>query len=99
MKDANGAPAKGSDGPTNVSETGQVAFPFLKKKTLLPLNARNAETAEAAIRELTVKVFEGLEVIAKQQATLSMLVERVGKLEVLLSVDKMQLTGLGPTVK
>ena len=99
MKDANGAPEKGSDEPTDVSETGRVVFPFPKKKTLLPLNARNAETAEAAIRELTAKVFEGLGVIAKQQATLTMLVERVGKLEVLLSVDKMQLTGRGPTVK
>jgi uncharacterized coiled-coil protein SlyX len=66
---------------------------------MLPLSERNAETADAAIREMNKKLYEGLGVISLQQATLSMLVERVGKLEQLLNVKKMELTGLGPSVK
>jgi hypothetical protein len=70
-----------------------------RPKHLLPLSERNAETAAIAIREIERKLHEGLEVIVRQQATLSMLVQKVGLLEQLLNVQKMQMTGLGPSVK
>ena len=66
---------------------------------LKPLSERNAETAAIALAEMNTKLHEGLMVIAKQQATLSMLCEKVGLLEQLLNVQKMQMTGLGPSVK
>jgi len=64
-----------------------------------PLGKRNAETAEVALKEMNKKLFEGLAIIAAQQKTVSDLVERVGKLENTLNMEKMNLTGLGPTVK
>ena len=69
------------------------------KAKLLPLSKRNAETANMAIRELNEKVHAGLEAIVQQQGTLQMLIERVGKLETALQLKKMNLTGLGPTIK
>lgn len=66
---------------------------------LKPLSERNAEIAAEALASLTEKVHHALDVVALQQKTLSMLVEKVGVLEQLLNVQKMQLTGLGPSVK
>lgn len=69
-----------------------------KQRVLLPLSKRNAETADIAIRELAAKVYQAMTVIAKQQDTLVMLMDRVAKLETALSLSKMNLTGLGPTI-
>ena len=66
---------------------------------MLPLSERNAETASYAIREMDKKLHEGLEIIARQQATITMLVNRVGILEQALNIQKMDLVGLGPSVK
>lgn len=81
---------------TNGKDNGMAVEPL---RHLLPLSERNAETAALAIRELTTKVFECLEVVQLQQRTLTMMVQRVEMLEQLLNVQKMQLTGLGPSVK
>ena len=70
-----------------------------KNNRLKPLGNRNAETAEKAIKDLYKKVYEALEVVQLQQKTISMLVERVGQLENALNLQKMNLTGLGPTAK
>jgi len=68
------------------------------RKRVLPLSARNAETAAVSIHHLETLVHEGLSVIAKQNDTLVMLIRRVGALENALNIQKMHLTGLGPTV-
>lgn len=65
---------------------------------MMPLSKRNAETADAAIRELNAKLHEGLEVIARQQATLSMLVQRMTQVEAVMLAYQANLKGRGPTV-
>jgi hypothetical protein len=63
------------------------------------LSRRNAETATAAIFRFEKLLHEGLSVISAQQNTLRMLLDRVSQLENALNIEKMKLTGLGPTVK
>jgi len=71
----------------------------MKNVTEDRLSRRNAETASAAIKRMDKELREGLTIIAKQQNTLRMLLDRVGQLENALNLERMKLTGLGPTVK
>lgn len=66
---------------------------------LLPLNERNAVSASMAITDMQTKLHEGLSIIADNQGTISMLLDRVAKLETALSIQDMNLVGLGPSVQ
>ena len=70
-----------------------------KNAKFLPLAKRNAEIAEVAIRELNKLVYNNSIQLQKQQAAISSLIERVGFLENALNIQRMNLKGLGPTVK
>lgn len=66
---------------------------------LLQLNKRNTQTAEVAIADLYKKLYEVMNVVSLQQQAIGSLQLRLNDLEQKLILQKVQMTGLGPSVK
>ena len=63
------------------------------------LNQRNTKAVEVALEEVHKKLFQALEVISQQQTAIGSLMARMDGLEQRLVLQKVQMTGLGPSVK
>lgn len=60
---------------------------------------RNTETFQQALKDVTAKMFEQQKQIDNLHNSLSTVYERMNQLEQKLIIQKVQLTGLGPSVK
>jgi hypothetical protein len=63
------------------------------------LNKRNTEALSAKVEELNQRCYQMQEIIARQHTALVGLQERLNVLEQQLIIQKVQLTGLGPSVR
>lgn len=63
------------------------------------LNKRNTETVEVVLREMQKEITDLKIVIASLNNTMGGLIERQVQLEQKVNVQKVQLMGLGPSVK
>lgn len=80
-----------SDKETEKQEAKQI---FIDK-----LNKRNTETVEVVLREMQKEITDIKIVIASLNNTMGGLIERQNLLEQKVNVQKVQLMGLGPSVK
>lgn len=87
-------------GITDALVLGLVQLPFLSKRFRVnELNKRNTATVEETLKLLGSKLYETCSQIALQQQAISAMSERMTSLEQTLMIQKVQLTGLGPSVK
>lgn len=70
-----------------------------KKIFIDQLNKRNTETVEVVLRAIQKEITELKIVIASLNNTIGGLIERQNQLEQKVNIQKVQLTGLGPSVK
>ena len=63
------------------------------------LNKRNTETVAEALKLLTTMLYTQAEYIQQQNTSIAALQERMTNLEQQLTIQKVQLTGLGPSVR
>ena len=63
------------------------------------LNHRNTETVEQALKDIYDKVYALDNKVTLQNSALMSLTEKVTLLEAVVQIQKMKLTGLGPSVK
>lgn len=63
------------------------------------LNKRNTVTAQQAIQILQEKIYEQEQKITGLHLTVQTLSERLNSLELMTRIQKVMLTGTGPTVK
>jgi len=63
------------------------------------LNKRNTETVAEALKLLTTMLYTQAEYIQQQHTSIAALQERMTNLEQQLTIQKVQLTGLGPSVR
>jgi len=72
---------------------------LVKKPIAQLLSEKNALAIGLSLAEMQTKMFECLDVVARQQGTITMLLQRVAKLEQMEQLRKINMTGLGPSVK
>jgi hypothetical protein len=70
-----------------------------KEIAIAQLNRRNTETVEVVLRVIQKEITDLKIVIASLNNTMGGLIERQNLLEQRLNVQKVQLMGLGPSVK
>lgn len=63
------------------------------------LNRRNTETVEAAMKDMYSKIYDQQIHINNIQTALSNMTEKLNTLELQLTIQKVRLTGLGPSVR
>jgi len=63
------------------------------------LNKRNTETVEVVLREMQKEILDLKIVVASLNNTMGGLIERQNQLEQKVNIQKVQLMGLGPSVK
>lgn len=63
------------------------------------INKRNTESFAEAIKVLQQTCYRQAEILIQQNAAIASLQERMGNLEQQLTIQKVQLTGLGPSVR
>ena len=66
---------------------------------LQTVKERNTIAFEQAIRDTNKKLHEVMEVVALQQNAIGTLLTRMAELEQKINIQKVQLMGLGPSVK
>jgi len=72
---------------------------LVKKPIAQLLSEKNAQAIGLSLAEMQTKMYECLDVVSRQQGTITMLLSRVAKLEQMEQLRKIQMTGLGPSVK
>ena len=70
-----------------------------KKIFIAQLNKRNTETVEVVLREMQKEITDIKIIIASLNNTMGGLIERQTQLEQKVNIQKVQLMGLGPSVK
>ena len=70
-----------------------------KKIFIEQLNRRNTETVEVVLRVMQKEITDIKIVIASLNNTMGGLIERQNQLEQKINIQKVQLMGLGPSVK
>lgn len=70
-----------------------------KEIAIAQLNKRNTETVEVVLRIMQKEITELKIVVASLNNSMGGLIERQNQLEQRLNVQKVQLMGLGPSVK
>ncbi|MDP3956239.1 MAG: hypothetical protein Q8Q18_03280 [bacterium] len=70
-----------------------------KKIAIAQLNKRNTETVEVVLREMQKEITDLKIVVASLNNTMGGLIERQNQLEQKVNIQKVQLMGLGPSVK
>lgn len=70
-----------------------------KKIVIDQLNKRNTQTVEIVLREMQKEITELKIVIVSLNNTMGGLIERQNQLEQKVNIQKVQLMGLGPSVK
>ena len=70
-----------------------------KKIVIAQLNKRNTETVEVVLRVMQKDITDLKIVIASLNNTIGGLIERQNQLEQKINIQKVQLMGLGPSVK
>jgi PP-loop superfamily ATP-utilizing enzyme len=63
------------------------------------INRRNTLAFEQALKDITARLHEVMGVVASQQQAIGSLINRQNELEQKINVQKVQLTGLGPSVR
>lgn len=63
------------------------------------LNRRNTEIVEQALKDIYDKIYALNNKVTKQNSAIMSLTEKITVLEAIIQIQKMKLTGLGPTVK
>lgn len=63
------------------------------------LNHRNTETVEQALKDIYDKLYALDNRVTRQNSAIMGLIEKINVLEAIIQIQKMKLTGLGPTVK
>jgi|OpeIllAssembly_1097287.scaffolds.fasta_scaffold2680549_1 prefoldin subunit 5 len=63
------------------------------------LNKRNTETVEQALKDIYDKIYKMQESLNHMNNTFVAIYERMNKLEQQLIIQKVQLVGLGPSVR
>ena len=63
------------------------------------LNRRNTEIVEQALKDIYEKIYALDNRVTIQNSAIMSLTEKVTVLEAMIQIQKMKLTGLGPTVK
>ncbi len=63
------------------------------------INKRNTETVELALKDVYSKIYEQQKIIDHLNNSIANLYERMNGLEHQLIIQKVQLVGLGPSVK
>lgn len=67
--------------------------------TINEVKARNTQAFDQALRETNSRLYSAMEVIATQQQAIGTLLIRMEQLEQKINIQKVQLMGLGPSVK
>jgi hypothetical protein len=70
-----------------------------KQIAIAQLNKRNTETVEVVLREMQKDITDLKIVVASLNNTMGGLIERQNQLEQKVNIQKVQLMGLGPSVK
>jgi len=70
-----------------------------KKIVIAQLNKRNTETVEVVLRVIQKEITDLKIVLASLNNTIGGLIERQNQLEQKINIQKVQLMGLGPSVK
>jgi RecA/RadA recombinase len=70
-----------------------------KEIAIAQLNKRNTETVEIVLRQMQKEINEIKIVVASLNNTMGGLIERQNQLEQKVNIQKVQLMGLGPSVK
>lgn len=70
-----------------------------KEIAIAQLNKRNTETVEVVLRAMQKEITELKIVVASLNNTIGGLIERQTQLEQKVNIQKVQLMGLGPSVK
>ncbi|MFA4871630.1 MAG: hypothetical protein WC610_01015 [Patescibacteria group bacterium] len=70
-----------------------------KEIAIAQLNKRNTETVEVVLRVMQKEITELKIVVASLNNTMGGLIERQNQLEQKINIQKVQLMGLGPSVK
>lgn len=70
-----------------------------KEIFIAQLNKRNTETVEVVLREMQKEITDIKIIIASLNNTMGGLIERQTQLEQKVNIQKVQLMGLGPSVK
>jgi len=70
-----------------------------KKIVIAQLNKRNTETVEVVLRVIQKEITDLKIVVASLNNTIGGLIERQNQLEQKINIQKVQLMGLGPSVK
>lgn len=70
-----------------------------KEIAIAQLNKRNTETVEVVLREMQKEITDIKIVIASLNNTMGGLIERQNQLEQKVNIQKVQVMGLGPSVK
>ena len=70
-----------------------------KKIVIAQLNKRNTETVEVVLRVMQKEITDLKIVVASLNNTIGGLIERQNQLEQKINIQKVQLMGLGPSVK
>ncbi|MBU2613392.1 hypothetical protein KJ925_02970 [Patescibacteria group bacterium] len=70
-----------------------------KDKAIAQLNRRNTETVEVVLREMQKEITEIKIVIASLNNGIGGLIERQNLIEQKINIQKVQLMGLGPSVR
>jgi len=70
-----------------------------KKIVIEQLNKRNTETVEVVLRVIQKEITDLKIVVASLNNTIGGLIERQNQLEQKINIQKVQLMGLGPSVK
>jgi uncharacterized coiled-coil protein SlyX len=63
------------------------------------INKRNTETVEIALKDIYSKIYDQQKIIDNLNNSIYTLYERMNNLEQQLIIQKVQLVGLGPSVK
>lgn len=63
------------------------------------INRRNTETVEQALKDIYSKIYALDNRVTAQNSAIMSLTEKLTILEAMIQIQKMKLTGLGPSVK
>ena len=63
------------------------------------INRRNTETVEQALKDIYNKIYALDNRITAQNSAIMSLTEKINVLEAVIQLQKMKLTGLGPSVR
>lgn len=77
----------------------ETAKEAVKEIAIAQLNKRNTETVEVVLRVMQKEITDLKIVVASLNNTIGGLIERQNQLEQKINIQKVQITGLGPSVK